>query len=133
MTINFTEYKNKREKENENKYVEINTHDTYGLMGISVWDAIETREMLMHTLKDDNKAIINSYMEKLVNGETITLVSGNITSTFKIATEDDERKAKEYAEAFDKEINDSINNEDYDDSVEKLLLSRLGLNNLNKR
>ena len=114
-----------REKRDNSLYAEINTHDTYGYMSTSIWNYPEVCEMISHSASKPVSQVHN-IIDRIVNGEEISIKENNITSVYRIATEEDIANAKKDEISFRKEL-DEFANSPHDTSIEDMLLKRLGL------
>ena len=69
---------------------------------------------------------IKDIIDRIVNGEEISIKENNITSVYHIATEEDIANAERDEISFRKELDDFANSP-HDTSLEDMLLKRLGL------
>ena len=67
-------------------------------------------------------------IDRIVNGEEISFKENNITSVYRIATEEDIANAKRDEISFRKEL-DEFANSPHDTSIESSILNHLGLDN----
>lgn len=116
-----------REKRDNSLYAEINTHDEYGYMSTSVWNFVEVCEMISHSTRKPVSQV-HDIIDRIVNGEEISIKENEITSVFRLATEEDIANAGRDEISFKKEL-DEFANTPHDTSIEDMLLKRLGLDN----
>lgn len=114
-----------REKRNNSLYAEINTHDEYGYMSTSVWNFFEVCEMISHSSRKPVSQV-HDIIDRIVNGEEISIKENEITSVFRIATEEDIANAEKDEISFRKELDDFANSP-HDRSIEDSILKLLGL------
>ena len=67
-------------------------------------------------------------IDRIVNGEEISFKENNITSVFRLATEEDIANAERDEISFRKELDDFANSP-HDTRIEDMLLNHLGLDN----
>lgn len=125
LITDFNAFRAMREKRNSSRYAEINTHKDYGYMSTSVRSYEEVKEMLQHTLQQPQKAV-NEIIDKIVNGEEFTFEDRGITSTFRLATEDDIKNAEKDEIEYNKELDEFVNDPKNKTYIDKAL-SLLGL------
>ena len=114
-----------REKRDNSLYAEINTHDTYGYMSTSIWNYPEVCEMISHSSRKPVSQV-QDIIDRIVNGEEISIRENEITSVFRVATETDIANAEKDEISFRKELDD-FTNAPHDTSIEDTILKRLGL------
>lgn len=126
MITDFNAFKAMREKRDNSLYAEINTHKSDGYMSTSIWRYEEVRDMISHTARKP-RAFVDETIERIINGEEISFkVKNGITSTFRLATEEDISNAEKDEIEYNKELDDFINYP-HDTSLEDMLLNYLGL------
>ena len=116
-----------REKRDNSLYAEINTHDEYGYMSTSIWNYPEVCEMISHSSRKPVSQV-QDIIDRIVNGEEISIKENKITSTFRLATDEDIVNAERDEISFRKELDD-FTNSPHDTSIEDMLIKRLGLDN----
>ena len=127
IITDFNAFKAMREKRDNSRYAEINTHNDYGYMSTSVWSYEELKDMISHTTRKP-RAVVDEIIERIVNGEEVSFEEKGITSTFRLATKDDITNAEADEIKYNKELDDFINSP-HDTSFEDEALKRLGLDN----
>lgn len=116
-----------REKRDNSRYAEINVHKDYGYMSTSIWSYEELKEMLFHTTKKP-RAVVDEIVDRIINDEDVSFEEKGITSTFRLATDEDIVNAEKDEIEYNKELNDFIYSP-HDTSLEDRLLNHLGLDN----
>ena len=114
-----------REKQDNSLYAEINTHKDYGYMSTSIWSYQEVCEMISHSSRKPVSQV-HDIIDRIVNGEEISIKENEITSVFRIATEEDIANTERDEISFRKEL-DEFANTPHDTSLEDMLLKRFGL------
>lgn len=126
MITDFNAFKAMREKRNNSLYAEINTHEDYGYMSTSIWSYEEVKDMISHTARKP-RAFVDETIERIINGEEVSFkVKNGITSTFRLATEDDISNAEKDEIEYNNELDDFIHSP-HDTSLEDMLFKRLDL------
>lgn len=126
MITDFNAFKAMREKRDNSLYAEINTHEDYGYMSTSIWSYEEVKDMISHTARKP-QAFADETIERIINGEEVSIkVKNGITSTFRLATEEDIANAEADEIEYNKELDDFINTP-HNTSLEDMLLNQLGL------
>lgn len=127
MITDLNAFKAMREKRDNSLYAEINTHKIDGYMSTSIWSYEEVRDMISHTARKP-RAFVDETIERIINGEEVsfTIARIGITSTFRLATEEDIANAEKDEISINKEI-DEFANSPHDTSLEDMLLKELGL------
>ena len=81
--------------------------------------------MLQHTVQQPQKAV-DEIIDKIVNGEEFTFEDRGITSTFRLATEEDIKNAEKDEIEYNKELDEFTNDPKNKTYIDKAL-SLLGL------
>lgn len=128
MLINLSEYRSKKEAEQNATFTEIDYDNKYNrIMSVSIWEAEVIREMLLHSARNRSEQVLDAYVDELLKGKVLEFINGNITSIFRLATPEDEALAAEDKKNWEQEMNDFLESENYDASFEKHLLDKLCL------
>ena len=126
MITDFNAFKAMREKRDNSLYAEINTHEDHRYLSTSIRSYEEVRDMISHTVRKP-LAFADEAIERIINGEEVSFkVKNGITSTFRLATEENISNAEADEISINKEIDDFINSP-HDTSLEDMLLNYLGL------
>ncbi len=126
MITDFNAFKAMREKRDNSLYAEINTHEDHGYLSTSIWSYEEVKDMISHTARKP-RAFVDETIERIINGEEVSFkVKNGITSTFRLATEDDISNAEKDEIEYNNELDDFIHSP-HDKSLEDMLLNYLGL------
>lgn len=126
LITDFNAFKAMREKRDNSLYAEINTHEDHGYMSTSIWSYEEVKDMISHTARKP-RAFVDETIERIINGEEVSFkVKNGITSTFRLATEDDISNAEKDEIEYNNELDDFIHSP-HDKSLEDMLLNYLGL------
>lgn len=128
MIINLSEYKSRKEAEQNALFAEIDYDNKDNrILSVSVWESAFIREMLLHSARNRSERALDAYVEQLLDGKELKFRSDNITSVFRLATPEDKALEEEYTRKWEQELNDFLESENYDDSIEQYLLDKLGL------
>ena len=128
MIINLSEYKSGKEAEQNALFAEIDYDNKDNrILSVSVWESAFIREMLLHSARNRSERALDAYVEQLLDGKELKFRSDNITSVFRLATPEDKALEEEYTRKWEQELNDFLESENYDDSIEQYLLDKLGL------
>lgn len=128
MLINLSEYRSKKEAEQNATFTEIDYDNKYNrIMSVSIWEAEVIREMLLHSARNRSEQVLDAYVDELLKGKVLEFINGNITSIYRLATPEDEALAVEDKKNWEQEMNDFLESENYDASFEKHLLDKLCL------
>lgn len=126
MITDFNAFKAMREKRDNSLYAEINTHEDHGYLSTSIWSYEEVKDMISHTARKP-RAFVDETIERIINGEEVSFkVKNGITSTFRLATEDDISNAEKDEIEYNNELDDFIHSP-HDTSLEDMLFKRLDL------
>ena len=101
MITDFNEAIKKRDKL---RFAEINTKSDGTYLSTSIWDGIELHEMLWHATRGKPAQYIYNLIKRIILGEELSFIEGDITSTFRLATAEDIKRATADMLSLEKEL-----------------------------